>query len=70
MTEYELPKDPTVSVPEAGRVLGIGRTAAYEAVARGQIPALRIGRLLRVPTAAILRMLECETTQPQSQRWG
>jgi excisionase family DNA binding protein len=46
----------TMSVPEAGRVLGIGRNAAYEAARRGEIPTIKIGRLLRVPVVAMERM--------------
>jgi excisionase family DNA binding protein len=46
-----------VSVPEAARILGIGRNAAYEAAARGEIPTIRIGRLRRVPKAALRKML-------------
>jgi excisionase family DNA binding protein len=49
--------DPTISVPEAGRLLGVGRNASYEAAARGEIPVIRIGRMLRVPKAALMRML-------------
>jgi excisionase family DNA binding protein len=45
-------------VPEAGRKLGMGRNAAYEAAARGEIPTIRIGKLLRVPKVAFDRMLE------------
>jgi len=48
----------TVSVPEAGRWLGIGRNASYEAARRGDIPTIRIGRLLRVPVVALERKLE------------
>ena len=49
----------TISVPEAGRdYLGIGRDASYEAAKRGDIPVIRIGRLLRVPVAAMERLLE------------
>jgi hypothetical protein len=49
----------TVSVPEAGRKwLGIGRNASYEAARRGDIPTIRIGRLLRVPVVALERKLE------------
>jgi excisionase family DNA binding protein len=48
----------TVTVPEAGRLLGIGRNAAYEAARRGEIPTIRIGRLLRVPIVALDRKLE------------
>jgi hypothetical protein len=48
---------PTIGVPTAGQVLGIGRDAAYAAAARGEIPVLRIGRSLRVPVPALLAML-------------
>jgi hypothetical protein len=48
----------TMSVPAAGRVYyDIGRNASYEAARRGEIPTIRIGRLLRVPVAAIERRL-------------
>ena len=50
-------KELTLSVPEAGRQLGLGRDAAYEAARRGQLPALRFGRHWRVPVAALERML-------------
>ncbi len=32
----------TYTVPEAAKLLGIGRTAAYEAARTGQIPTIRI----------------------------
>ncbi len=49
----------TISVPEAGRIyLGIGRDSSYEAVKRGDIPVIRIGKLLRVPIVAMERKLE------------
>jgi len=47
-----------MTVPEAGRKLGLGRNAAYEAAARGDIPTVKIGKLLRVPKVAFDRMLE------------
>jgi excisionase family DNA binding protein len=45
----------TISVPEAGRWLGLGRNASYEAARRGDIPTIRIGRLIRVPVVALER---------------
>jgi hypothetical protein len=49
----------TISVPEAGkRYFGLCRNAAYGAAARGEIPTIKIGRLLRVPVRALERMLE------------
>jgi len=55
MTDSEL----TISVPEAGRRLGIkSRGTAYEAAHRGDIPTIRIGRLLRVPLRALEKMID------------
>ena len=45
------------TVEEAGTVLGLGRSGAYEAVRRGDIPTIKIGRRLLVPKAALERML-------------
>jgi excisionase family DNA binding protein len=47
----------TYSVPEAGHIVGLGKNASYDAARRGQLPVLRFGRLLRVPRAALERML-------------
>jgi excisionase family DNA binding protein len=47
----------TVSVEEAGRLLGISRGAAYRAAACGQIPTIRVGRRLLVPTARLHQLL-------------
>ena len=53
----------TLTVPEAGRVyFDLGRNASYEAARRGDIPTIKIGRLLRVPVVALERMLQ--TTKP------
>ena len=47
----------TLTVDEAALVLGIGRTAAYEAARRGQLPTRRLGRRLFVPVPAFLEWL-------------
>jgi len=47
----------TFTVEEAAEMLGISRTFAYEAVRRGELPAIRIGRRLLVPRAALARLL-------------
>lgn len=46
------------SVDEAARILGVGRGAAYEAAKTGQLPTIKIGKLIRVPKAALHKMLE------------
>jgi len=49
----------TISVPEAGkRYFNLSRNAAYAAAERGEIPVIRIGRLLRVPVRAMERKLD------------
>jgi excisionase family DNA binding protein len=51
----ELP--PTISVQQAAKLLGLSRSAAYRAVAAGQLPVLRLGRRIYIPTARLLAML-------------
>jgi excisionase family DNA binding protein len=46
------------TVEEAAQLLGISRSFAYEAVQRGEIPSMRIGRRILVPKAALQRLLE------------
>lgn len=49
---------PTIRVwPEAAQLLGVSKDAAYKAASVGEIPVIRVGRRLLVPTAALLRML-------------
>jgi excisionase family DNA binding protein len=43
------------TVDEAAKVLRTNRKTVYEAVARKEIPAVRIGRLLRIPGAWLRR---------------
>lgn len=47
----------TLTVEEAGRLLGLSRPSAYEAASRGDLPTIRIGRRLLVPKAALEKML-------------
>ena len=47
----------TVSIFDAAQELGISRNSAYIAAKRGEIPTIKIGRLLLVPRAALDRML-------------
>lgn len=40
----------TMTVSEAAAVLGISRALAYELVARGELPSIRLGHRIVVPT--------------------
>ncbi len=48
-----------IDLPTAADILGIGRTAAYELVRSGEwpTPVLRLGRLIRIPSASLLTLL-------------
>lgn len=53
---------PTVDVPTAGRILGIGRDAAKKAAKAGEIPTIRLNCRDRVPTAKLREMLGLPVT--------
>ena len=50
----------TVTVEEAAKALGIGRSAAYAAARRGEIEILSLGRRKLVPTAWLRRVLKLD----------
>jgi hypothetical protein len=53
-TDYEVL---AITIPEAGRLLGLGRNAAYAAAARGEIPTMRYGpKIKRVPLKLFQQM--------------
>jgi excisionase family DNA binding protein len=56
-----------LTVPEAGAQLGLGRNASYEAAKRGDIPTIRLGKLLRVPKAALDRLLDPTTVKQRAE---
>lgn len=56
--EVQLEKPRVKTVTQAGQILGIGRSAAYAAAKRGEIPTVKIGRRIVVPIAALERLLQ------------
>jgi predicted DNA-binding transcriptional regulator AlpA len=60
VTSSDLDTLPAVlDVPRAADVLGIGRTLAYQLIQTGRwpTPVLHLGRKIRIPTVALLRLL-------------
>lgn len=55
MTETELLRQLTLTPEEAARILRMSRNGIYAAIARGEIPSVRIGRCIRVPSAWLRR---------------
>ncbi|MCU1490250.1 MAG: hypothetical protein JWM85_1655 [Acidimicrobiaceae bacterium] len=49
----------TIPLPLAGEAFGIGRSLSYELAKKGTFPVevIRVGKLYRVPTAAVLKAL-------------
>jgi excisionase family DNA binding protein len=48
----------TITIEQTARLLGLGRTAAYDAARRGELPTRKLGRRLLVPVPALLTWLE------------
>ena len=46
-----------LKVGEVAAILRVGRNQLYQAVTRGEIPAVRIGRTIRIPKHALLDLL-------------
>jgi excisionase family DNA binding protein len=46
-----------LSVEQAGMLLGISRRSAYRAANKGELPTLRMGRRLLVPTAQLMTLM-------------
>jgi excisionase family DNA binding protein len=40
-------------LPEAARLLGLGRSTIYELASRGEIPTVHIGRAVRISARAL-----------------
>lgn len=66
-----------VSVEEAATALGIGRSKAYELIASGELPFMRIGRRTLVPTKALSEWVDRQASAtrlaiaaPESLRSG
>jgi hypothetical protein len=58
----------TLSVPEAGRrYFDMSKNASYAAAARGEIPTVKVGKLLRVPVRAMERILEAACRLPAAE---
>jgi excisionase family DNA binding protein len=51
---------------EAAAILRVGRNQLYQAVARGELGAVRIGRSIRIPKQALLDLLTAASPPPAS----
>lgn len=58
----------TLTVEQAGELLGISRALAYEMARTGQLPSLRFGKRIVVPKKAIENMLESSLSSAASDQ--
>ncbi len=56
-----------LTVEEAARRLGIGRSLAWRLVRRGDLPSVRLGRLVRIPDRALKDWIGQETEVTRAQ---
>jgi hypothetical protein len=61
-------RTPTLDVPAAGALLGVSRGVAFSMAneylrtdGASGLPVIRCGKRLKVPTAALLRLLQVDT---------
>jgi excisionase family DNA binding protein len=55
-----------LTVREATAILRVGRNQLYQAVTRGELGAVRIGRSIRIPKHALLYLLTAASPRPAS----
>ena len=60
-TKAKRSKSRVKTVDEVAALLGISRASAYEAARRKEIPTIRIGRRVLVPSDALEKLLACES---------
>ena len=61
-----------LTVPEAARLLRLGRNSVYELVACHRLPALRFGRTIRIPRAGLeawVQRAALEKTDGNTAAW-
>jgi excisionase family DNA binding protein len=46
--------EPTINAARAAVLLGVSARAVYQAIERDEVPAIRVGRAVRIPTARFL----------------
>ncbi|MEJ5913890.1 helix-turn-helix domain-containing protein [Pseudokineococcus sp. 1T1Z-3] len=59
---------PLMTVAEVAEELRVSRMTVYRLIERGELPAVRVGRSYRVPTAAAAAFLAASRTAPAPQR--
>lgn len=65
-----LPDHPTMTAEEVALVFKVSRDTIYDAVRRGDIHAIRIGRTVRIPTRVVAELLGGEDGSAYAPGWS
>lgn len=52
-----------VSIPEAARLIGCGRSKLYEIISTNGLPVIKLGRRSLIPVAALRAFVEAKMTE-------
>jgi predicted DNA-binding transcriptional regulator AlpA len=56
-THSEVLEKPTCTVEEFRKLMGLSKNPAYDAIKRGDVPSIRIGGRIVIPTAPLRQLL-------------
>ena len=59
LTDRERPPE-LLSIAQASQRLGIGRTAVYDAIGRGELRSLKVGRRRLIPADALAELAQTD----------
>jgi len=63
-------RDPLFTIPEAAVVLNVSRSTIYRLIRRGELVVCKLGRCVRIPSAAVYALMGAELTASQTTRNG
>jgi excisionase family DNA binding protein len=52
----------TLTVEETAKLLGLSRNSAYQGIATGEIPHIKVGKRILIPRKALEKILEGNST--------
>ena len=55
-------------IPDAARLLGVGRSLTYQLIAEGELEVVRVGSVMRVPVTAVEEFVGRQRTLTQTGR--
>lgn len=58
-----------LTVPEVARVLRCSEQSVYAACARGELPCVKFGQLVRIPQAAFAKWLQAKMGRRRRRPW-